>query len=475
MRFLKCFTAVALSVLIFASSFLCLNSFAVSVNAGEKYPYIHVEGVMTSKIYYDKEDENSKTCFPPQTDVIMQAAKVLVPALIKVGFTKNYFRFADSLIKAVDIAFAPLALDNGGNVVNSTGARTVYPSPEKIKSGERLDFDYDWRLDPFTTASLLHDFVSYVKRTAGVQKVVVDAHSFGGVVLLAYCEQYGTDDFQSVMFNATAANGIEFIGDLCERKISFEHTALTEYLKAAVTGSRYEKLLKGVFTFLDKTGVTGRLCGLLTKTFEKCGDRIFRELVFPVFGNWVSVWSMVPNERFESSVRAVFEDLYKNDGVDHSEILEKIQYFQEKIGSRRNELFGRYNDNCNLYIVCRYGFPLLFCTPSWVNQSDMVIDVKYSSCGANTADYGSVLKNEYIADINPRFISPDRTVDASTCFFPEKTWFIKDFVHMTTTPGNSFVRKLLYYDGQATVNTFEDFPRFLVYTSQGAKPDTQRY
>ena len=54
-------------------------------------------------------------------------------------------------------------------------------------------------------------------------------------------------------------------------------------------------------------------------------------------------------------------------------------------------------------------------------------------------------------------------IDASTCSFPEITWFVKDMVHTWYTDGyDEFVYKLIYTEGQETVHTFDEYPQFLV-------------
>ncbi|MBR2732605.1 MAG: hypothetical protein IKD72_11555, partial [Clostridia bacterium] len=66
-------------------------------------------------------------------------------------------------------------------------------------------------------------------------------------------------------------------------------------------------------------------------------------------------------------------------------------------------------------------------------------------------------------------------VDASTCLFPQQTWFVKDFLHANTcSDEHQMILTLLYHDGQADVDTYEAYPRFLVYNNKddSFSPDT---
>ena len=62
-------------------------------------------------------------------------------------------------------------------------------------------------------------------------------------------------------------------------------------------------------------------------------------------------------------------------------------------------------------------------------------------------------------------VSPDRMVDASTCRYPEYTWFIKNLLHSS---GCDYIDELLRFiafsDHQVTVFENEAFPQFVLYS-----------
>ena len=107
----------------------------------------------------------------------------------------------------------------------------------------------------------------------------------------------------------------------------------------------------------------------------------------------------------------------------------------------------------------------MFMTKSWRNEADTVIDLKYASFGATAAPHGETLSDEQLSTSDGKYISPQKNIDASTCMFPEQTWFIRHMTHgMSPNCLEDFGKILLYSDGQATAETYEDFPRYLYYS-----------
>lgn len=426
-------------------------------------PYIHVVGLMTSDIYENPDDPDSPTVWPPQTKNIVGGVAKLLPALVMLGITKNYDRFADRLVPALNGVLEPAFLSIDGEKTNTSGARCEYPARDEIKPNSKLWFDYDWRVDPFETAAQLDKFIDYVLDCSGCEQVVLECHSFGGVVTYTYASVYGTSKVRSFLFNASAVYGETFTGDLCQGKLVLDPDALTEYLKGAFAHGDGEKFLNGLFAFLNKVGITDAICGAVNRIVEHSHDTLYEGTILPMFANWPSIWSMVTDEMYEDSVDYIFNGFYKRDGADHSKMLEKVEKFHNTVAVNREEILKNINETSNLYVVCRYGYCSMFCTPSWRISNDMIIDARYASFGATAAPYGESFGADYLSGRDEKYISPKKNIDASTCLFPEQTWFIDDYMHMRSYPNDMFER-LLYCRDQATVDTFGQYPRFLRYT-----------
>lgn len=462
------FIALSLALVICAMpAFAAVGSATERVDSkfNATVPYIHVRGLMSSDIYLDVNNPSAGTAWPIETDGIWDKVKGLVPSLLLYMTVHNYDSFTDRLIPVLNDVLSHCYLNDNGEVDNTTGAICKYPPKSEIKADSYLDFDYDWRLDPMELASQLNAFIDYVLDASGCDQVVLECHSFGGVITYTYASVYGTEKIKSVLFNASAVYGETFTGDLCQGRLVLDADALTEYLKGAFAHGDGEGFLNGLFWVLNKIGVTDFLCHRLNKLIDKEHDRLYNEVIYPMFGNWPSIWSMVTDEMYEDSFNYVFNGVFVNDGKDHSGMRAKVENFHSRVGSKKTEILQAINEDCNLYVVCRYGYCSMFCTPSWQVANDMVVDVKSASFGATAAPYGEQLSAEYIAKADATHISPDKSVDASTCLFPEQTWFVRDYMHMRSMPGDLF-ETLLYADGQATVDTFAQYPQFLYCTDE---------
>ncbi|MCQ2463789.1 MAG: hypothetical protein MJ177_10405 [Clostridia bacterium] len=75
------------------------------------------------------------------------------------------------------------------------------------------------------------------------------------------------------------------------------------------------------------------------------------------------------------------------------------------------------------------------------------------------ADFDSVLDVKGRED-DP-YISSDRIIDASTCMFPERTWFIKNRPHSNVSSPIDKMIVRICKNTSFTVNSDEKYPRFM--------------
>ena len=72
-------------------------------------------------------------------------------------------------------------------------------------------------------------------------------------------------------------------------------------------------------------------------------------------------------------------------------------------------------------------------------------------------------------------LSPDGIIDASTCSFPEYTWFFRDNGHNDFSDEYlEFVNWALNYRGQPTVRSAKSYPQFMTVTADGALEPASR-
>jgi len=119
-----------------------------------------------------------------------------------------------------------------------------------------------------------------------------------------------------------------------------------------------------------------------------------------------------------------------------------------------------------VYFVAFYGetsgFPLS-------ERSDLVgdelVDANWQSLGATVAVYPGTLSDGYIAQREQegfdRYISPDKQIDASTCLFPETTWFVKNMRHEFQVNVLKYFTQTLAWTDNMTVTSNSAYPQFL--------------
>lgn len=437
-----------------------------AAKAPVKVPTINVHGLMASDVYVDADDPDSDVVWPPSTDAILNAVKDALPGIAKFAVTRNWEAFGVDITNVVNPLFEPAACNPDGTPVGNSGVRFTYPSPEEINKiisdDDEINFRYDWRIDPIVVAGQLNDFIDYVLECSGSETVKITCHSLGGLITDTYLTVYGDDKVSALCMNSTAVLGETYTGELLTGQIIFDPDALQYFLSFVFDPLEYTELLDSVVEILKQAGLLDFVTDFANTLVEHDLLQVSRDCLLPLFGSWPSIWAMVNDDAIDAAEHYVFDIAYE--GQDFSGLQNTIHAYNERIRPYRIDTLKNYNEKASLYIVSRYGYPSIPLTPSALSVSDGVIDTKYTSYGATVAPYGSTLPESTVAGVAPEYISPDKTVDASTCLFPEQTWFIKGMQHAKNYDALcDMMTTLLNYDGQATVDTFEEYPRFTVY------------
>ncbi len=471
-RFLRTIVSLAVALAVIIS---CTTA-SFSYENEETCPYIYVHGFMAKDIIADKNNPDSETVWPPASDKILDTVKECLPALLRFLVDRNYEKLGEAIIDPVNELLSGANLDNSGDASNGSGVYFEYPPAEFITPSSHLNFRYDWRLDPIELAAQLNDFIDYVLNASGSSRVVIECHSFGGVVTEAYTQIYGGEKIKSVCYNTSAVFGESYTGLMMSGNIVIDADSVTEYLKCMLSENERAELIGALLDLLNDAGVTDDIADLLNGIVENLGEELIREILLPMFAGWLSIWAMIPDEYIDSAYDYVFNNLYKDDGIDHSGLRNKIDNYNETIRPFKTQTLLNQSETTNFYVISRYGYTSVPLTERWEEMTDTVVDTKHSSFGAVCADYGKKFDEAQIAQYaDSGYMNADCTVYAGSCLFPEQTWFIRELMH-SKSPGclEEMTEKLLYYPGQADIHTFEEYPQFLHYTdSDGTMlPDT---
>ena len=121
----------------------------------------------------------------------------------------------------------------------------------------------------------------------------------------------------------------------------------------------------------------------------------------------------------------------------------------------------------DIMVLSKYNIPNLPFSEDGIIQSDFMAETYRSSLGATTANYGEVLSSSYINKMSQeekKFLSPDLKIDASTCLFPETTWFIKNCAHATFPNTVDVLMNNFLINDNYTVFSDEAYPQYLDYS-----------
>lgn len=454
--------SLLLAVLILLSS-MSVIAFAADKNT---YPIIYVHGFMSSDINADKNDPDSELYFPMQANHIIDGVKEAVPALGALLLKGDWDAFGKGISPVLENIFYGLYNNPDGSVSGNSGTCFEYPSKKEIKNSDEIDFDYDWRRDPVDIADDLNDFIKYVKKVTGKKKVSLSCHSLGGVIVISYLSIYGNDDISGVAFDATAIYGESYTGDLLTGNIELGSESILYAIENMLRGEDAEIIVDSLLEIFEQAGLFELVADLGNDIVAKLEAYIFEALA-PLFANWLTIWAMIPDEQIDEAMHFVFNEIYDKKDKDAKKLLAKIKNYNKVVRKNKTKTLKALDKNAKVVVISRYGYASLAVTPSWNSLSDGTVDTKYNSFGATTAPFGTTFSEDYLEGKNMKYISPDKTVDASTCLFPTKTWFIRNISHSWNCDTlDEMIHTLLGAKKEATVSTYKQYPRFMKYDAR---------
>ena len=423
-------------------------------------PEIYVHGFATGEIYAEK-DGVSESISDIDTDALLgMVEETIVPAMLTFAVDGDAQKLAYAISGVIGTAFEDWFNNPDGSPKNNSGAKFVYPTASSIQKTSRLSFMYDWRGDPIEIAAQLNDYIDYVLAATGCEKVALSAHSLGSVIILSYISIYGDDKVMGIVFDTPAINGLTSVGELFCGKAYFKEEAVATIFKTLFGYTEYEELLSSIVDIFTMAGINGSMSDFLNDAYDEVGAIVMEETLFPLFGSWLSVWAMVPDEYIEEVMEYSFDSgVYAED---YDALKVRVQEYNEKVRADKTQTLLDFDVDGKIAVISRYGYNSVPVTEEWGILSDTVIETRSSSLGATTAPVGEILSEEYLKDKDMKYISPDKTIDASTCLFPDKTWFIKDSNHHENKVTAKYYSEFLFSEEEVTCET-SSLSRFMLY------------
>ena len=324
--------------------------------------------------------------------------------------------------------------------------------------------------DPLESARGLDEYIQFVKKQQGVDKVNIVTISLGGTILTAYMELFkgtGYTDINRIVNVVSCLQGTDVMGDFYLRKFKindpdhpeYETFFFNDFLPMVMETNADNKALGYIINIALKIMPKEVVYSILSGAVDGIVDTLM--LYCPQF------WAMIPTDRYED-VKAMYYDEIWGD-PECAELAKKLDDFQTaRVNLTANlKAFSAKNGNLVHNVAC---YDLSYAEQDYnffgamrssdVTNSDGIIDIDSTTLGTTYATAGTVLPDEVLFD-ETKLISPDGSIDASTCAFPETTWFFHGQYHEVGR--NDVIISLIgrLITGEIkNVNDSEDFPQF---------------
>lgn len=330
----------------------------------------------------------------------------------------------------------------------------VRSAAERYGAGNVYFFIYDWRLDTLENAGKLHALIETALADHGCDKVDLVCCSMGGIVALTYLNYYGSAQIDSLVSDSATMYGTDVTTDLLLGDVVFEPAAAYRFIKSKVPR------LGLVLDLLYKSGAVTRICKFLNRFAETYKTEIYEGVLTPVFGSMPAIWELVRNESYEEAKQYIFGGSGRYAGM-----LQKTDKIQREVVARKQEILNSaMAQGMKFGVLAAYNSPNAPAYAHAALQGDGTLETRMMSFGATVSEVGGALPEESLAGVSPEYISADRCINASTCLYPEYTWFIKDAAHVGCRYGSDYtelVFSILEAESQPTVRTWAKYPRFL--------------
>ncbi len=316
--------------------------------------------------------------------------------------------------------------EQNGKYLPMTEGEFIEDLSRTIPENRIYIFNTDWRRSHLDNCKHLVEFIDEVLEYTGSDKVDIFGMSHGGQLLATYLYYHGTEGkVDNAVMNSPATCGTSLVMELLgDEPVSFD---LNELLRFGGVMLHTELDLRWLADMLPE-----ELLNSLLKT-------AFNEVLLPYAIRFGSIWDLMNTETYIK-----FRDVYL-DPVENAEIIAKADKMHFECMPNMSEGLKRAQDaGVNVSILANYGSHI---GSGKKVDSDFIIDT-ISSSGATPAPFGERFAEDYTqlgtvcTDPTHNHISPTRTIDASTCFLPEKTWFNYEQYH-TQTWWDVYTRSLL--------------------------------
>ena len=441
-------------------------------------PIIEIPGFGDQTLYNglltETEDDDVDVWSFAAEDLVLGILKNLPNLVYSLAF--GQFEGLDaSMTEVMSIIFGGIACDTDGVPAAGSGCKYKEVVAPKEEYGRRNSyyFAYDWRLDMHTISTQLHEFVNEVLEVTGAEEVGLVSFSMGGAVMMTYLYEHyyivsaeERSKIHSAIFISGAMNGVECCGDPFSGNVSFDSKSLLRLLSDTVSESEETAWLNDLFVALYALNALEPLISYTNNTLVKNLGIMADTAVVETIGTVPAFYGLMSTERYYQTEEYLFGTPERQERF--AGLLEKNRYYHDNVQANADKVIEAFiADGKNFAVISEYGFSMLPVTSDNDRMSDGMIGTYSTSFGATCAEIDGTLGENYTQKVQcacgKNHISPDNQIDASTCKYPDVTWFAKNLKHVDDERFFADIVDLITYsDEQITVHTYSDFPQYLI-------------
>ena len=255
---------------------------------------------------------------------------------------------------------------------------------------------------------------------------------------------------------------MEFLGQLLSGNFDVSARGLCDF----ITTLSEEEALSDFFYVLEEAGVLDVLLkALAVPVLEKAVYEGVVDVARDLLATLPTLCVCIPDAYFVSAMEFLYGENYKDPDHPYAKTIAKMEYYHYNVANNAAQIYldaEKNNEGLNMAIVCKFGVPAIPLTSGETAMDDGLVTTTVSSYGATCANYGETFPEDYVQQkyTEYNFMCPEWNIDASTCLFPFRTWFIKGLGHSKKISDyNAFIREITMYD--TNVFTDPNRPQFL--------------
>ncbi len=531
----------ALSLLLAALLLLSGTSAAFAVGTGNTL--IYVPDFTELSLYYN-DGATMREVYNLQSNAFLQTLASIGAGFMMA--TEDVQSGADRINAAIDEFFYAIACDengeskypevspektearpffiNGNTPVNKENLQAIMNAANtKFTANDLYVFFYDWRISPIKNAIALDAYIREVREAADSQTVTLLSGGYGGIIVNTYLALQPESaqknvsrcvfldgflegssvpgDLMTGHFVKFAANADAFDDPFTIKKPDETESnvvlkqAIMDYvtqdpngiaargLLNIVNNKDYISLFSTSFltlltAVLSNEGVIGEVAAGIKRIAVNSENLIFDKGLRSYLRNMPGLWALVPADGFDDAIRFLFGDEAPSEALS-----EQIGIYRN-IQSRTSEtLRAANNAGVGIVIVAGYNRQILPLSATPAEESDALVPTRFAGAGVTTKDTpGNANRPAVCGAKRHKHLSSDGILDASTCYLPEQTWFIRNHRHMDYADGTAaFVGWLLTARRTPDIRANEAYPQYLLRSlidksiSPYVDPDNQAY